>query len=397
MIAPPSKAVSRITFLIRDFGYGGAQRQLLLLATGLVRRGFVCTVIHFYPGPLLGEFHAAGVSTVAVEKKGRWDLIGFFFRLRRTVVASRPEVLQAYLTESNALSVLLRPWLPGVKIVWGIRDSESDAAHWGWLGRASARTARWLSRFAHALIANSEAGRDWYAERGYPRDRLHVVANGIDAARFAPVPTASNSESSLRTTWLQRKNRLDAPDLRIIGHIGRLHPMKGHRDLFAALALLNFSERQRLLVVLIGTGTMAHRRELELAEKDANLGDVILWQDPITDMPPVYQALDAVVLPSTFGEGFPNVVAEAMASALPVIATDVGDTRKLMNSVGLLVPPQDPAALADALRQFLSWTPEECRSVGEASQAHIQSHYSTTQLEEKTLAIYQLKDHPADA
>jgi glycosyltransferase involved in cell wall biosynthesis len=173
----------RLAFIIRDLGHGGAQRQLVTLARGLVHEGHPVSVIHFYDGAFRPELEAAGVHTVCVGKKSRWDLLGFFFRLVKAVRSVRPEVLHGYLAESNLMALFLKPFCGFPRVVWGVRDSQTDAHLWGLLGRLSFRLNCLLARFADVIICNSKAGRDYYLARGYPAHKTHVVPNGIDTER----------------------------------------------------------------------------------------------------------------------------------------------------------------------------------------------------------------------
>ena len=99
----------RLTLLIRDLGYGGAQRQLVALATALPARGVRATVITFYGGAHEMTLREAGIEVVCLGKQHRWDMLGFVWRLVLALRASQPDVLYSYLTESNVMAALLRP------------------------------------------------------------------------------------------------------------------------------------------------------------------------------------------------------------------------------------------------------------------------------------------------
>src|SRR3712207_435868 len=103
----------KIAFLIRDLNYGGAQRQLVTLVKALDKQGFDTTVLCFYPGgPLEKNLEDSQVKVISLEKRGRWDLFNFFWRLVRCLKDIQPDVLHGYLSESNLLAIFVKPFFP---------------------------------------------------------------------------------------------------------------------------------------------------------------------------------------------------------------------------------------------------------------------------------------------
>ena len=133
-----------------------------------------------------------GVRVLSLGKKGRWDLLPFLLRLSRVVRETRPDILHGYMGIANELCSLMAR-LHGGRAVWGLRQSERDPFQYGWLTRWSERAGAWVSRFADLIIANSHAGKRYYAGLGYRADRMIVVHNGVDTARFHPDRAAGRS------------------------------------------------------------------------------------------------------------------------------------------------------------------------------------------------------------
>lgn len=361
---------TRLTFLIRDLGYGGAQRQLVALARGLDRSEFDVSVVHFYPGPLESELRSAGLVTRCAGKRHRWDLAGFMPRLVRNLRATRPHILHSYLAESNLLSVLLKPFLKDVRVVWGLRDSQTDAALWGVLGRLCFQLGRRLSHRADHLIANSRAGREYYGALGFPSDRISVVANGIDTLRFRPDPASGDQ---LRSQW----NR--AGDGLLIGLVGRLNPMKDHATFLRAAAQVS-REPARVSFVCVGGGDAAYAAEMQELAATLGIADKVRWIAPQQDMSAAYNALDLLVSSSAFGEGFSNVVAEAMACGVPCVVTDVGDSAWIVGDTGCSVPPRQPEALAGAILRLLALDAPGRAELGRRARLRIETQFSLEQL-----------------
>lgn len=320
-----------IAFIIRDLGHGGAQRQLSMLSAGLVREGHEVSVLHFYGGAFEQTLRDAGVQTRCLGKKGRWDLIGFWIRLIKITRAVRPEVVHGYLAESNLMALLLKPFCGFPRIVWGVRDSQTDAHLWGVLGRLSFRLNCLLARFADVIICNSKSGRDYYLARGYPAHKTHVVPNGIDTERFKP----SRHEHPLT-----------------FGLVGRLSPMKDLATFIKAAALV-----PNVRFVIVGSGDETYAQSMRaLAD---SLAVPVQWLPPQSDMPSFYATLDCLVNSSAFGEGFSNVIGEAMACGVPCIASDVGDSAWIIGNPAHIFPAGDHVALAKCMREF---QPSDTRS-----------------------------------
>ena len=336
----------KIAFLVRALTYGGAERQLVVLAKGLHARGHEVVVAVFYSGgPLEQELLEAGVRIRPLQKRGRWDLLPFLFRLTRVMREERPEILHSYLVD--LVTVALKPWFPSTKIVWGIRSSEMDLSRYDWLTRVSYKLCFRLSRFADDVIANSQAGRDYYVAQGYPRAKVVVIPNGIDTQRFRPDHEAGRH---VRSEWGIQDHE------QVIGIVGRLDPMKDHPTFLQAASLLA-QERNHLRFVCVGEGPVEYRDVLHQLTRSLKLTEHVIWSDGRSDMPAVFNALDLLVSSSSFGEGFGNVIAEAMACGVPCVATDVGDSKWVVGDAGEVVPPRDPVALKNTMGKLLDRRP----------------------------------------
>lgn len=333
----------KIVFLIRSLTFGGAERQLVALARGLHERGHDIRVGVFYAdGPLEADLREAGVRVTVLDKGGRWDLAGFMVRLTRFLRNERPDVFHGYLGTSNYLGVLTRPF-HGAKVVWGVRASDLDGTRYDWFYRLDGTIERSLARFPDLLIANSRAGRDHVLQRGFPAAKTIVIPNGIDAQRFHP-------DTRIRAEVRAEFGVADQEVL--IGRIGRLDPQKDYPTFIRAAADI-VRQRPKARFICVGTGPEDYERELHDLATSLGLTDRLIWTGPRADMPGIYNALDVMVSSSAWGEGLPNVVAEAMACGVPCVVTDSGDSSWVVGTVGKVVPPRDVPALVTATVDFI--------------------------------------------
>jgi glycosyltransferase involved in cell wall biosynthesis len=340
--AAQGRAIERldVAFLLRSLEGGGAERQAVLLAKGLCRRGHRVRTLTFYNEPGEGEgLRAAGVEIFPLHKSGRWDVLGFLLRLSRTLARLSPAIVYSVLTVPNIMSACLRPLLPRHASVWGLRASNMRMENYDRLARMASALEQKLSHVPDLLIANAEAGRKAAVARGFPASKITVIRNGIDTDLFTPV--GAQEKAAARALFA-----LPA-EARVIGMAARLDPMKDHDTFLRAFAQAA-KARPELFAVIAGP-TEVEADGLKARAAALGCAENLRWAGHLADVTRLYAALDCLCLSSAYGEGFSNVLGEAMAAGVPCVATHVGDAAEIVGELGILVPPGDPEALAQAL------------------------------------------------
>jgi glycosyltransferase involved in cell wall biosynthesis len=365
--------MTSLVLLARKLDQGGAERQLVTLAKGLKRRGHDVHVVLFYPGGAFdGELTGAGVPVHFVGKRGRWDVIGFLVRLALLLRRLRPATIYSFLDLPNILAVLLHPFVRRPRLVWSIRAAGMEMQHYDWLSRSIPKLESLLSRYSDIVIANSEAGAQWAAGRGFPRSRVVVVENGIDTQRFRFDPAG---RERYRGEW-----GIGAGEM-AIGLVARFDPTKGHETFLRAAANLA-KLRDGLRFVCVGGGPQDYIRRMQALSELLGIAKRVTWAGAQTDMPAVYSALD-IACSSSLGEGFSNAVAEAMACERPCVVTDVGDSARIVGSTGEVVPPRNPEALAAGLLRLLDRLGHE-PDLGHRARQRIVAEFSVERMLERT-------------
>jgi glycosyltransferase involved in cell wall biosynthesis len=366
----------KVVFLIRDLNYGGAQRQLVTLVKALHQEDCLdVTVLHFYSGgPLLKDLIDRGIPTISLEKQERWDVLGFFSRLFWHLKRIQPDVLHGYLGESNIAAIFMKPFFPSTRIIWGIRGSNTPSGRYGWLGNLLSLLERLLSSFTDLIIVNSHTGKTDYLDRGYAPDKMVVISNGIDTERFQP---DSEAGAKVRSEWGISENTI------LIGLVGRLSPMKDHPTFLQAAALLS-KEREDVRFVCVGVGDENYAKELYQLADDLGISEKIIWAGGRSDMPAVFNALNIACSSSSDGEGFPNVVGEAMACGVPCVVTDVGDSAWIVGDKGIVVPPKNPEALAAGWNSLLNLALTDKLALAEKARKTIVEKFSVKNLVRET-------------
>jgi glycosyltransferase involved in cell wall biosynthesis len=340
--------------------------MLTALALAEQAAGAAPLVISLLPGGANRErLAAAGVEVHDLGmSRGRIGL-GALSQLAALIRRYHPAAIQSWMYHAD-LASLLALWLSGqrrdTQLYWGVRCSDMDWSRYRPMSRLVMRLCARLSRFPDAVTVNSEAGRAWHARLGYRPRRFVVVDNGIDVVRFAPDAAA---RAALR-------GELGiAPDRVAVGAVARVDPMKDYPTLLAALGQLD-----GVVGVAVGGGT----EHLPASPSLIALGER-------GDVPRLLNAFDIFVSASAFGEGFSNVIAEAMATGLPVVATDVGDARRIVGDAGIIVPPGDAAALAQAIKA-LAADPDRRRALGRRARARVETEFALARATAAFDALY---------
>jgi glycosyltransferase involved in cell wall biosynthesis len=361
-----------LAFLCRSLDYGGAERQLILLAEGLAQQGVTVKIITFYRSPLSDALplpQHPKLTIVCLDKKGRWQGMSFLWHLWRQ--AKGYPVVHSYLTFPNILTAFLKILSPRTKIIWGIRASNMAWHHYDWLARTLAWFEKVLSPLANGLIINSWAGLAFLQQQGYRNRHIAVIPNGIDIKRFYP-----HHDLSLRQEWGIADNEV------LIGLVGRLDPMKDHATFLRAAAQLVLQRLPQARFVCVGNGSEVYQKQMQTLAAKLQLEPFLQWRPAFSEVERLYPSLDLLCQSSRYGEGMSNVLLEALACGTPCVATDVGDSKVIMGDYGPVVPPQDPAALAEAILTQL----EKPSASREATAVAIAEKFSTEALVTRTLA-----------
>lgn len=343
----------KILLLVRALGFGGTERQVVQLALGLARRGHRVSVAAFYPGGAFGDsFSGTNPEYIVIGKRGRWDVPGFLWRLTRAIARRQPDVIHGFLPLPNLLAAFCRTLLcRRAALVWGLRGTPLDLARYDWLERASIRLEGVGHRLPDLVIANSASGAAWALLRRFAADRVTMIANGIDAEAFRPATPQQRAAARAALGC--------PPGALLVAVVARLDPMKDHATFLTALAIAARSA-PRLSALIAGDGPAPTAAGLRAGAAGLGVADRLIWMKAQRRVGDIYHAADLLCLPSAFGEGFPNVVGEAMACGLSCIVTSVGDAADLVGPTGRVVPPRNPAELARAMLDLVKPIRENC-------------------------------------
>ena len=332
-----------VTHVITDLGDGGAQRSLFTLCQNESRCSHAVISLRGM-GKYGGELTDIGVPVLCLDlPRGRVTLRSLW-RLTKLLSDKRIDAVQCWMYHANLLGSLAAVLARPKRINWGIRHTDLKPQQTPRGTRLVAKLGAYLSHSSpSAIICCAEAARKVHVGYGYTKRKMIVIPNGYDLERLKPDQSSGER--------FRKKHMLNG-EVPLIGFAARLNPQKDHHNLLYALKSLR-KKGVDVYCVLAGTGLEADSSPLiDLIDK-LGLGGVVKLLGPVDDIPAFMNALDVHVMSSSFGEAFPNVLAEAMACGTPCVTTDVGDASLIVGETGRVVSPQDPAKLAEGIKSLL--------------------------------------------
>ena len=358
---------TRIAFCITDLDAGGAERALVQILTRLDRARFEPFVFCISgEGELVHPLREAGIPVVCLGAKKRHGL-SVVWRLSRLLSKLRPSILQTFLFHANIVGRLAGKAARVPIIVSGIRVAEKRGSLRLWIDRAT----DWM--VARHLCVSQDVAAFSAARGGLPIGKIQVIPNGVDAGQFAEAQSADLAHFEI------------PPGSRTLLFVGRLDPQKGPFVLMAAAREL-LPRHNDVHLLLVGDGPLAENLRKWVAKE--NLTDRVHFAGRRNDVPSVMRAAEIFVLPSLW-EGLPNVVLEAMAAGVAVVASRVEGISDLLldDQTGLVVPPNSAPDLAEAIERLLA-DPQHAHQMGHNAQQFVRKEFAWGVVVEKYSAFY---------
>jgi glycosyltransferase involved in cell wall biosynthesis len=320
-------------YVIATLDRAGAEKQMVQLATGLNRDRFEPEVVCLWrTGPLEKDLQDARIPVTLIRKKWKFDL-SIIRRLADFIRERNFDIVHTWLFTANTTGRLAAR-KAGTPVIIA---SERCVDVWKTVFHRA--VDRYLSKDTHRIIANAEAVKDFIQSEGVLPDKIDVISNSFDKEPFRKLDRAA-----ARAALGISEEEIAA------GFAGRLEPQKGVRYLIKAARALPEDVPWKILVF----GEGAKRQKLESLVRSFQLGKRVRFMGTVENTASVFPGLDVFILPSLW-EGLPNAVIEACASAVPVVATEVGGVKEIIRDgqSGFLVPPRDSKALAEKMTRLI--------------------------------------------
>jgi len=351
-------------------GWRGGQNQVLLTVNGLRAIGERAALVA-HPDGELRRRAAEGLELIPIAPRTEMDLSAAW-RLSRTVKRLVPDVLHAHDPHGVAMAALALSLGAGASRKGGRAPALVATRRVDFHLKANS-FSRWKHRQVDCFIAASEAIRDMLVADGVPPERTVTVHEGIDVDRVAAEPAVNVHEAFFLPHG--------AP---VVGNVAALVPHKGQRYLVEAAHLV-VQRMPDVRFVILGEGEL--REHLERHVRERGLEKHVLLPGFRTDVVGCIKAFDLFVM-SSVTEGLGTSLLDAMAASRPIVATKAGGIPEIVADGvnGLLVPPRDARALADAIVRVLG--DPEMRRLGDAGFARVRERFTVERMVGATAAVY---------
>ena len=295
------------------------------------------------------------------------NTLGTIQKLRGLLKQLQPKTVQCWMYHANVLTSLSMLGLAQKpNVVWGIHHSLASPKDESISTKIALGLSKILSQQASAIIYCAHSSMQQHQAFGFKNGNSQVIANGVFLDKFQP--------------------NLQLKEPTVIGFAGRYHTAKGYPYLFETMGLL---KDKNIIFKIAGSGASLENPEVkalfELHQLDARKVHLL---DQISDMPAFYQSID-VFLMTSITEGFPNVLVEAMASGLPCISTDVGDTKYIVQDLGRIVPPRNAQALAQAILKYVQQSNDEKLQLKQAVRERVEAYFSIEQVSRQYMQVWE--------
>ena len=329
-------------------------------------------------GPVADKIRMLGVPVHALGmKRGKPHPVALI-KLSWLLRQIKPDLVQTWLYHSDLIGGLAAKLAGSNKIFWSIRqsniDPDSNKRSTIWIAKACAKLSSWLPG---RIICCSHAAMESHVALGYAREKILVIPNGFDLDAFQPDQEARKS--------VRKELGLDE-NIFLVGLVARFDPQKDHQNFLQAAGLIRKIDTS---VHFMLCGDCINSENIQLIQwiKQAGLKESIHLLGIRSDVSRLVAAMD-VAVSSSLGEGFPNVVGEAMACAVPCVVTDVGDSALIVGDAGRVVPAKDPEALAAAINELLQASPESREELGKKARLQVKNNYSLQSVVNKYEAVF---------
>jgi glycosyltransferase involved in cell wall biosynthesis len=358
----------KLVFVITALGTGGAEMMLYKLLTRINRDRYSPTVISLIDGGVfIGRFYDLDIPVKTLGMKpGVYNPI-ILLKLRQMLREIQPDIIQGWMYHANLAAQLSNFLALGkASVFWSIHHSVDSLKAEKLPLAATIKLTALLSSKVEKVIFSAEKGQKQHIQLGYDPTNGAAIGDNFDLAKYKP---ASNPQFNLRSS-------LGLPeDSILIGSVARYHPMKDHANLIEGAAIL-IANDPKVHFVLVGPNVDQQNPALSAQIAKLGIADQVHLLGERQDIPDVMTSFDIFTTSSAYGESFPNVLGEAMSCQIPCVATDIGDSRTVIGDTGVVVPPKDPQALADAWQKLIILGQEKRQDLGKQARQRIQDNFN---------------------
>lgn len=331
----------KIVHIIVGLNNGGAEMMLYKLLKYTDKEKYECSVISMMNEGIMGErIKKIGIPVYCLNMKRGIPSVQAI--IKALGICKDKDIIQTWMYHADLLGFIISKILKK-KIIWGIRRSNLEKDKNKKSTLLIAKINSYLSKWTDSIISCSIIAKETHIKYGYSSEKVNVIPNGFELEKFKYI---ENSKKILEREFPTLKNKL------IFSLVARYEILKDHKTCIEAIKIIKEKYTKNFRLLLCGTNINEKNLDLMKLIEVNGVQDNVLLLDRRDDIPIIMSATD-IYISSSSGEGFPNVIGEAMACETPCVVTDVGDSAYIVGDTGKVIKRKAPMELAEKIIKFI--------------------------------------------
>lgn len=371
--------MKKIIHVIAGLENGGAEMMLYKLIKYRSKNKYDVEIVSMTDRGVFGsKIESEGIKVHTLNMRNGQPTLKSIIKLRN--ICKDADIIQSWMYHADLISLIVGKTMKNKKVVWGIHHSNLDKDKNKKLVLIVARINRYLSKFTYKIVCCSNFAKEVHIKFGFDKSKFEIIPNGFEVDKFYKVKGARCKLKEELTQIANTKN--------IVCHVARWDPLKDYNNLIRSIKIVS-EKVDSVKYLLCGRYINDDNKELKDLIIKEGVEDMVILLGTRDDIPDIMSASDILILSSS-GEAFPNVIGEAMACETPCISTDVGDCKYIIDRYGKVVKKQDSHELAIATITMLDKEESELKQIGKEARERIINMFSINKVVEQYEKIYEI-------